>query len=147
MAQATWQVWNDIIEKSQTTGAAALTAPERIVLLVNNFLIDFENGALSGFLYNASPTASHGSDWSVLRDTTEALVCIGEGEVAALVQRAHTAVQATPNLGPTTWSEFLATLRPVGVVEQLHNEISHLIPGVWQSLCDFTASHFGTEER
>jgi hypothetical protein len=72
----TWEVWNELLEKP------ALTGVELNVKRVNVFLIDFENGP---WLYNISPEASAGRQWSDLRETANAVDAIGAPAVARLV--------------------------------------------------------------
>src|SRR5262249_5365075 len=52
-------IWNAILEKSVST----LSATEHLIKRVNVFLIEFEMG---GWLYNLSPAAGSGSEWSEL---------------------------------------------------------------------------------
>lgn len=45
-----YELWNELLERSSAAGFESLTPVERTIARVNVFLCDFDNGGLSGFL-------------------------------------------------------------------------------------------------
>jgi hypothetical protein len=133
--RTTWEVWNEIIAKS----SAGLTQTEQIVEYVNHFLFNFECG---GWLYNLSPEAGDGAEWSRLRTVADCVQIVGAPEVAQTLREVANIVERANIQDEGTWGDFLAQADPEKRIEHLQELISQEIPELWDKLTEYTLAHF-----
>jgi hypothetical protein len=133
-----WEVWNELLEKPEV----ARSATERIVVRVNSFLIDFENGS---WLYNISPDVGEGGNWQKLRQTAESVAAVGVPSVAHRLQQIADIVEKTDVQRSGTWGGFLTHADPNNKVQELEASISDELSIAWAKLEEFTVQHFECE--
>ena len=75
--------WQTIIEKESRVGRTALSSSESECYLLYRSVCEFENGGLSGLLYNISP------DWEYFVALADLLKRKGEFEFGTLIQEVH----------------------------------------------------------
>jgi hypothetical protein len=124
---------NQILDKHANAGLSALTADEQALCRINVFLIDCDNGGLSGFLYNSCHDDA-GPLWRPLEETVKALRALGQKDIAAALQRALELVTGVPMLSEETWGEFLARADVSDELEALDSEISDAAEDAWEKL-------------
>jgi len=127
-------VWYRIYEKAGAHGPEALTKTERTLYRVNVFLTDFENGGLSGFLYNVSP--SQGASWAELRSIAAAVAAVGDADTAAALEDAAVQLEAHPCSEQSTWAAFMLAAMPAS--DTLESRLSVRVNSLWERLEGFT---------
>lgn len=124
-------IWSRLLDRATTHGIDTLSANEQRIVRVNRFLVDYENGGLSGFLYNLSEyTDDH---WTALRDTIAALSSFGRREIAALLQEALVIVERGGPRGPT-WRAFIDARDADGRLVSADRELADLVEVLWDDI-------------
>jgi len=126
-------ILNAILNAAGTNGPAALTGQERVLFHANVFLIEFDMGGLSGFLYGARRSGP-GSDWSAVAQAILALEQLQEPSTAAHLRRALEIVEAIPVVEDGTWGRFLAEVDPDGELNALDSQIGEASKRIWDRL-------------
>jgi hypothetical protein len=126
-------VLTSILDKATGAGVKALTKGERTLYYVNVFLIDCDNGSLSGFLYNACHDDT-GSPWHAVEETIKALRTLQEDAAAAALERAFELVTGAPMSPDCTWEQYLAKADRSSELDTLASELSELSEDLWERL-------------
>lgn len=134
----TWEVWNEIIERQPSE----LSPTELVINRVNTFLFNFECG---GWLYNLSPVAGTGEEWTELRETAECVAAVGSLEIAQSLRQVVSIVENASIPKSGTWSEFLAKADPSKKINQMEKVISNEVAELWNKLKEYTQAHFECE--
>jgi hypothetical protein len=121
--------------KEAAVGTHALTPEERAVFLVNRFLVDLENGGLSGALYNGS---EH------LQATADSVGAVGDLVSAQVLREAADLLGRASCPTGSTWRQFLATADPDHRVEQWHTQLTSRVGELYAKLEAFTSMHLAT---
>ena len=125
---------NAILRNALVAGAASLTHRERSVFYLNVFLIEFDSGGLTGFLYNAC-RSEPGPEWTAVGNTIAALNAVDATPTALALSRALEilrAVPATPD--DETWVAFLVQIDPAGELDAIHSQIETVSETLWDRL-------------
>ncbi len=133
-----YELWNDLLERSSAAGLASLTPVERTITCVNVFLCDFDNGGLSGFLYNVHPRGSD-TAWSELRAIAEAIRQVGAPDCADALLEIAAAVEGSAAHAAPSWGALLEKV--LSRRELLEPRIEDHIPQLWDRLDRYTQDH------
>jgi hypothetical protein len=108
-------------DKGITEGAEKLVGTERDYYLIQDFILEYENGGLSGYLYNRIPDFGH-IRAAVASLTRHGLIELGSilGEAAAVF-----AGYQEPD-PPSTWRAVLQHYDPEGKLDELDSRIMRL---------------------
>lgn len=111
----------EVFDRGLRDGVDALSAADRDLFRVQDFVIDYEMGGLSGYLYNRLP------DLGAVRAAVEAMRRLRLAELAALLCEAADlfAGYADPD-PPCTWAEVLRRHDPAGRLGEIERRISGL---------------------
>lgn len=134
----TWEVWNEIIARLPS----GLSPTEQVINRVNSFLFNFECG---DWLYNLSPAAGTGEQWTELRETAECVAAVGSLEIAQRLRQVVSIVENASIQKSGLWSEFLAKADPSKKINQMENAISDEVSELWDNLKEYTQAHFECE--
>ena len=124
-------IWNRILDREAQSGVAALSLEERRIFYVNRFLLDYENGGLSGFLYNVSP--ENGTEWLELRSTIDAIAFFDRPEVARALEGALNIVERDGPSGPT-WGAFVSARDAEGQLDVIDREVGRCYADLWEDI-------------
>lgn len=102
-------------------GPENLTGADRDYYLIQEFILDWENGGLTGYMYNRIP------DFARLSSVTDAMNRQGLVELAAILREAVRLFDGyhEPSL-PTTWRLVLRQYDPKDTLSILDNRIGQL---------------------
>jgi hypothetical protein len=94
---------------------------DRDFYLIQDFILEWENGTLTGYLYNRIP------DFDLVRATIDSMQRHGLAELAAILGEAVKLFEGyqDPN-PPTTWSAVLERYDPTGTLARLDDQIHRL---------------------
>jgi len=135
--QEDWEIWNEVLDRATASGVHSLNEKEQAVYLVNGFLTDFENGGLSGLLYNLAPAKGRRpNDWSELRTTVAALRTVGAVGAADEFLNLTKALESIESSG-TNWGDFLSQVSP-GLLSSVEAALSSTAPEIWELLSSYT---------
>lgn len=132
-----WEVWNQIIEKASSRGVADLNDFEENIYRVNIFLCDMDNGGLTGFLYNVSPSSTATTEWSDLRQTAKAIKIMGVSACADALFQAASCFESVSN-AENTWRNLLEDPKLAELIKAIEQPVKEAIPELWEKLEDFT---------
>ncbi len=108
----------EVFERGQQQGFASLTAPERDLWLIQDFIIEHGGGGLSGYFYNRLPDLDH------IRATVDAMSRYGLTRLAGMLNEAlglfDGYVDPDP---PTTWNGVLRRYDPANRLDALSGQI------------------------
>jgi hypothetical protein len=112
---------SEIFDLGSTNGIDSLSVADRELFLIQDFIIGFEMGGLSGYLYNRLPAID------VILATISAMSNHRLNELANLLQAAANLFVAykDPN-PPTTWNAILQQYDPDGLLDELNRNIGRL---------------------
>lgn len=122
-------VMNSCDEKARRVGLAALTEPERVVVLVSRANFEIELGGLSAFFYNSAGDSA--------AETVSGLEAVGAIRAAAALR---TAMGKFPGGAPPTERELRYAggwQNVLGSLSELDNEFYGEQPDVFSRLCSF----------
>ena len=111
----------EVFARGQSQRLASLTATERDLWLVQDFILEHDGGGLSGYFYNRLP------DLSAIQSTVEGMHRQGLTQLAGMLNAALELFRdyADPDT-PTTWREVLRRYDPLNQLEALSDRISAL---------------------
>ena len=112
---------SEVFDRGLRFGVESLSPLEMEVFRIQDFIIEYEMGGLSGYLYNRLP------DLAGIEATVAAMRQHGITELAALLNEAMSlfAGYADPNT-PTTWESVCQYYDPHGRVDDLDRQIGML---------------------
>jgi hypothetical protein len=107
--------------KGITEGAENLVGADREYYLIQDFILEFENGLLSGFLYNRIP------DFGEIRATVASMHTHGLIELSSILAEAVDLFSGYQEPDPpSTWRAVLQQYDPGGKLRDLENQIMKL---------------------
>jgi hypothetical protein len=110
-----------VFDRGLRDGLDALTPTEQELFRIQDFILEYEMGGLSGYFYNRLP------DLDPIRAAVAAMRRYGLAELAALVGEAAGLfaeyVEPDP---PSTWGEVLRQYDPAGRLDDLERRIGAL---------------------
>lgn len=110
-----------VFERGFRNGLEALDSPDRELFRIQDFILEYEIGGLSGYLYNRLP------DLDCIRTTVEAMSRRGLVELAAILGEATELFADYRDPGSTsTWAEVLSRYDPMGRIDRLQGAIGEL---------------------
>ena len=111
----------EVFDRGLRDGVDALSTADRELFRIQDFIIEYEMGGLSGYFYNRLP------DLDGIRAAVAAMRQHGLAELAALLGEAAAlfAGYADPD-PPTTWGEVRRRYDPVGRLVELDSRIGAL---------------------
>ena len=111
----------EVFDRGLALGIGALDATERELYLIQDFIIDYERGGLSGYFYNRLP------DLARIEATIAAMRRFGLAELAALLAEAARLFRGyTDPDPPTTWGEVLGQYDPDDTLSAVDSRIEQL---------------------
>jgi hypothetical protein len=108
----------EVFARGQSMGLASLTATERDLWLVHDFIQEHDGGGLSGYFYNRLP------DLATIQATVEAMQRQGLTQLAEMLNVALELYReyVDPDT-PTTWREVQRRYDPLNQLDVLSNRI------------------------
>jgi hypothetical protein len=111
----------DAFDRGVADDGASLSAEDAPYYLAWEFILDWEMGMLSGYLYNTLP------DLDAIRAQVEALERAGLTELAAILRKALALFEDyTDPAEQTTWEAVLNKHDAEGILDRLDGEIEAL---------------------
>lgn len=111
----------EIFDRGLKHGSDALSAAERKLFLIQEFIIEYEMSGLSGYFYNRLP------DLSRILATVAAMSEHGLTELASLLDEAADLFRGySDSSKQTTWNEVLQLYDPENRLRQLDRRIAAL---------------------
>ena len=117
-----------VLEKECRQGRASLDPIESECFLLYRFVCEYENGGLSGLLYNISP------DWEYLVSLASVLRKKDDPTLASLIEEAHAVVASGPSDYQGTWSGWLDLADPKKKLPKIDDAISPKYSVIWRHL-------------
>ena len=118
----------NILERECRDGRVSLTPREQDTFHVYRFLCEFENGGLSGLLYNLSP------DFVDLQSLSSVVRRLGRADLATLFDSAFDIVSRGPTDFRGTWSGWLSVTDSEQRIPNLDERISACYEILWDDL-------------
>jgi hypothetical protein len=108
----------DVFARGQSQGLASLTATERDLWLIQDFIREHDGGGLSGYFYNRLP------DLGAIQATVEAMRRQGLTQLAGMLNVAVELFReyVDPDT-PTTWREIERRYDPLNQLDALSDRI------------------------
>lgn len=110
----------EVFDRGLRDGAAALSRAERELFRIQDFIIEYEMGGLSGYFYNRLP------DLRGIRATVTSMKRRGLTELAVLLGEAANLFIGYTDHAPTTWEDVVLRCDPSGRLEALDEQIGAL---------------------
>jgi hypothetical protein len=111
----------EVFDRGLRDGVESLSADDRDLFLIQDFIIEFEMNSLGGYFYNRLP------DHLKISSTIAAMQRFGLSTLALLLGKALILFQDYRDPGlPTTWSEILRSYDPQNQLEALEKSIHRL---------------------
>jgi hypothetical protein len=111
----------DAFDRGLRDGIDTLSLADRELFDVQDFIIEFEMGGLSGYFYNRLP------DLAGIERAVTAMRRLGFGRLADLLgQAASLFSEYQDPVTPTTWNDVRRAHDPTGRLDAIHAEISAL---------------------
>lgn len=108
-------------DKAMKEGPENLVGTDRDYYLIQNFVLEWENGALTGYLYNRIP------DFDLVRATMDSMQRHGLTELATILGEAVKLFEGYQDSNPpTTWRAVLERYDPTGTLARLDERIHRL---------------------
>ena len=111
----------EVFDRGMRDGIDTLSATDRELFYIQDFILEWENGLLSGYFYNRLPDIDH------IRTAVAAMRRHGVVELASVLEEAAdlftSYVEPDP---PTTWRQVLRQYDPQGRLRELNDRISDL---------------------
>ena len=118
----------DVLEREAKSGRGALDEKSTRIFHIYRFLSDFENGGLSGFLYNLS------LGWDDLRELQTMADRLNHPELATALAEVLEIVRRGPEDHRGTWSEWLQFADPTDRLTSLDQTIFDHYGSLWDDL-------------
>ena len=108
----------EVFARGQSQGIASLTATERDLWLIQDFIQEHDGGGLSGYFYNRLP------DLGAIQATVEAMRGQGLTQLAGMLNEARELFReyVDPD-APTTWREVQRRYDPLNQLDVLSDRI------------------------
>jgi hypothetical protein len=134
----THEIWDMVIEKETKYGLDALSKKEATIYHVYRFCGDFDNGGLTGFLYNLSP------DWNLIHLLQEEMRNIGCPEISNILAKVASLFDCpkASSIKEKTWEEFLVRIDPQNSLDQFCDQLSSCLEDYWGTLEAFTQKNY-----
>jgi len=111
----------DAFDRGLREGLDSLSAVDRELFHVQDFIIEFEMGGLSGYLYNRLP------DLDRIGHAVTAMKRLGFGRLADLLAQAAGLFNGYRDPAPrTTWDEVRKTYDPAGRIDAIDSAVDAL---------------------
>ena len=102
-------------------GPDKLVGPDRDYYLIQDFILEWENGSLSGYLYNRIP------DFALIRAAIDSMRRHGLAELGSILSEALKLLEGYREPDPpTTWGAVLQRYDPAGRLAELDRQIGNL---------------------
>ena len=112
----------EVFDRGLRDGVDALIPGDRELFRIQDFIIEYEMGGLSAYVYNRLP------DLDGIHSAVAAMRRHGLVELAALLgEAAGLFAGYTDPESPTTWGEVCRRYDPVGRLDELHSRIGGLV--------------------
>lgn len=118
----------DILELEAKSGRDALDEKGAKIFHVYRFLCEYENGGLSGFLYNISPA------WKDLTDLSTIAADLKRPEIAEAIGKVEVIMRRGPEDHQGTWGDWLDLADPKSELTELDQTISDYYEPLWEDL-------------
>ena len=119
--KATEQTLFEVFDKAMSNGVETLSPEERRLYLIQDFILEWENGALSGYFYNRLP------DVALIAEAIAAMRHHGVTALADILEKAFAVFRDyTDPTVPTTWEKILEQYDPGGQLSELDRQIDAL---------------------
>ena len=119
---------SEVLEREAKLGRAALDESSATIFHVYRFLCEYENGGLSGFLYNISP------EWDDLSSLSEIAARLNHPELAASISEVESVARSAPEDFKGTWSGWLEVTDPANRLAEIEDTISEHYQDLWDDL-------------
>jgi hypothetical protein len=123
-----------VLEREAKLGRNALDEQATAIFHIYRFLCDYENGGLSGFLYNIS------SEWDDLTSLGAIAARLDHPKLAAAISEAESVARSGPDDFQGTWGGWLEATDPAKRLEEIDGTISEHYQDLWDDLERLTAS-------
>ncbi len=111
----------EAFDKALIKGPENLDGRDRQLYLIQDFILEWENGAFTGYLYNKIP------DWKYINETISAMKTHGLTDLSNIVKEAVDLFQNYEEPYPTTtWSGVLKLYDPSGKLQDLDGKCKNL---------------------
>ena len=108
-------------DKGTSSGPENLTGVDREFFLIQEFILSYEMGSLSGYFYNQIPNLDH------LRETVASMKKHGISELAEMLGRAVAIFDDYREPNPaTTWENVLKRYDPDSNLDRIDEQIGQL---------------------
>ncbi len=108
-------------DKGITEGAGKLVGTEREYYLIQDFILEYENGGLSGYLYNRIPDFDH------IRAAVASMTKHDLVELGSILSEAVAVFEGYQDPDPpSTWRAVLQHYDPEGKLRELESRIMSL---------------------
>jgi hypothetical protein len=112
---------SDVFDRGLSAGIESLSPPERELFRIQDFIIEYEMGGLTTYLYNRLP------DFDGILATVAAMRRYGLAALADLVGEAADLFRDYDDSdAPPTWGEILRRYDPKGRLDKIHKRIAGL---------------------
>ena len=117
-----------ILERECRDGRDSLSPQEIDIFHVYRFLCEFENGGLSGLLYNLSP------EFAELQSLSSVVRRLCRDDLATLLDSVFDVASRGPADFHGTWSDWLSVADPEQRIPDLDERISGCYEALWDDL-------------
>ncbi|MGJ8725017.1 MAG: DMP19 family protein [Roseibacillus sp.] len=118
----------EVLELEANSGREALDEEATRIFHVYRFLCEFENGGLSGFLYNISPA------WDDLVALENILTKLNKDVLAKAVKRIEEITRSAPVGYCGTWDDWMTLTDPQSVIPEQDRIIFENYEVLWDEL-------------
>jgi len=119
--KATDQLLFEIFDKAMSNGVETLSPEERRLYLIQDFILEWENGALTGYFYTRLPNVA------LIAETIAAMRHHDVTALADILEKALAVFRGyTDPTVPTTWEKTLEQYDPGGQLSELDRQIDAL---------------------
>jgi hypothetical protein len=126
-------ICQEILDKEVSIGRAAMDEGELQIFHIYRFFCEYENGGLSGFLYNIS------DQWSDITDLARFVEALERRELASELIAVEKIVRRGPMDYEGTWDGWLSLTDPDDSLVGCDQRISNLYEGLWGDLESLTS--------
>ena len=123
-----------ILEREAEFGRNSLDEQATAIFHIYRFLCDYENGGLSGFLYNIS------SEWDDLASLGAITARLNHPELAAAISEVESVARSGPDDFQGTWGGWLEATDPEKRLAEIDDTISEHYQDLWDDVERLAAS-------
>lgn len=117
-----------ILELEVKSGREALDGKSLMIFQVYRFLCDYENGGLSGYLYNLSP------EWGDISELATIATTLKHPELADALTKVTEIARRGPSDYEGTWDGWLSQADPANELDKHDETISGRYNDLWDDL-------------